>query len=263
MKKTKRRRLKKKNRQRRIMFIVIIGIILIIVFNKNKNEKNDEKTMETAMSINTSNEQRISNEEKRKPEISSKTTDWNLILVNKENKIPDNYKFEVTDVDSKNKVDSRIKSALIEMISDAKKEGLKPYICSSYRKSEDQQKLFDKKVNKYKRQGYTNEKAEVEASRWVAIPRTSEHEIGLAVDIVSINYQVLDEKQEKTQVQKWLIEHCTDYGFVLRYPTDKKDITMINYEPWHYRYVGIENAKFMKEKDFCLEEYIEYLKQYE
>ena len=78
MKKTKRRRLKKKNRQRRIMFIVIIGIILIIVFNKNKNEKNDEKTMETAMSINTSNEQRISNEEKRKPEISSKTTDWNL-----------------------------------------------------------------------------------------------------------------------------------------------------------------------------------------
>lgn len=267
MKKTKRRRGKRKNnRQALILFIVIIGIILIIMLNRNKNKEIRDKTMETAMSINVSNEEnqnKVDNEEKQKPEISSKTTDWNLVLVNKKNKIPDNYEFEIVDIDSKNKVDSRIKSAITEMISDAKKEGLQPYICSSYRSSENQQELFDKKVNKYKKQGYTKEKAEIEASRWVAVPRTSEHEIGLSLDIVSKSYQVLDEKQESTKVQKWLIEHCTDYGFVLRYPTNKKDITMINYEPWHYRYVGIENAKFMKEKDFCLEEYIEYLKQYE
>lgn len=105
-----------------------------------------------------------------------------------------------------------------------------------------------------------NGEAEETASYWVTNPRTSEHEIGLAVDIVSTNYQTLDEKQETTAVQKWLIEHCIDYGFILRYPTAKKDRTKINYEPWHYRYVGIENAKLMKEKDFCLEEYIEYLK---
>lgn len=266
MKKNRHRRVKRKNRQLLIMCLVVIGIVLIIILNKNKNQKTLQKTMETAMSINISNEEsqnKIDNEEKLKPEISSKTTDWNLVLVNKKNKIPDNYEFEISSIDSKNKVDNRIKSAITEMISDAKKEGLQPFICSSYRSSEDQQRLFDNKVNKYKKQGYTKENAEIEASRWVAVPRTSEHEIGLSLDIVSKSYQVLDEKQESTKVQKWLIEHCTDYGFVLRYPTNKKDITMINYEPWHYRYVGIENAKFMKEKDFCLEEYIEYLKQYE
>lgn len=106
-----------------------------------------------------------------------------------------------------------------------------------------------------------NGTAQKEASYWVTLPKTSEHEIGLAVDIVSANYQILNEKQETTAVQKWLMEHCIDYGFVLRYPTDKKEITKINYEPWHYRYVGIENAKFMKENDFCLEEFIEYLKK--
>ncbi|MCI8383288.1 MAG: M15 family metallopeptidase [Clostridia bacterium] len=83
--------------------------------------------------------------------------------------------------------------------------------------------------------------------------------MGLAVDIVSDRYQTLDKKQENTPVQKWLMEHCVDYGFILRYPTYKKDTTKINYEPWHYRYVGVENAKFMQEKNFCLEEYIEYL----
>jgi len=59
------------------------------------------------------------------------------------------------------------------------------------------------------------------------------------------------------------MEHCYEYGFILRYPTDKKDITKINYEPWHYRYVGIKDAMFIKEKEFCLEEYIEFLKEYE
>ena len=73
----------------------------------------------------------------------------------------------------------------------------------------------------------------------------------------------MDEKQEETEVQKWLIENSYKYGFVLRYPTNKKDITMINYEPWHYRYVGVENATYMKENDMCLEEFIDYLKQFE
>ena len=92
---------------------------------------------------------------------------------------------------------------------------------------------------------------------------TSEHEAGLALDIVASNYQELNEEQEKTPVQKWLMENCHKYGFVLRYPTEKKDITKINYEPWHYRYVGVKNATFMKEKNLCLEEYIEYLKNYD
>jgi len=265
MRKTRHKRIKKKSKQVFVAFIIFIGIIGIILVNKNQNRKTLEKTVETALSFNQSSEasQNLPEvQEKPKPEIDSKITDWNLILVNKNNKIPDNYKFQLTEIERGNKVDIRIESAITQMLADARKEGLEPFICSSYRPSETQQKLYNRKVNQYRKLGYTKEHAEIEASNWVAIPRTSEHEVGLALDIVSKSYQVLDKKQEETEVQKWLIEHCTDYGFVLRYPTDKKEITMINYEPWHYRYVGVENAKFMKEKDFCLEEYIEYLKQY-
>ena len=173
------------------------------------------------------------------------------------------YPLELEEVENVHQVDKRIAESLKQMLSDARKEGLSPIICSSYRTNAKQQKLYNNKVREYKRWGCSSEEAEELASYWVAIPGTGEHETGLAVDIVSENYQILDEKQEQTDVQRWLIDNSYKYGFTLRYPTDKKDITMINYEPWHYRYVGIDNATYMKEHDMCLEEYIEYLKQLE
>ena len=258
----------KKGRIKTIIFVLaiilfIIALFIFVIILNQKNREIQEKAIET---ISVSNSEEINENEnvtiiEKTPEISSKTTDWDLILVNKENRIPDNYNYELDYIESGNRVDSRIKSAVTQMLADARKEGLQPYICSSYRTHNTQQKLFNKKVNKYKKLGYTQEDAEYEASYWVAIPGTSEHEIGLALDIVSKNFQVLDKRQEDTDVQKWLMEHCIEYGFILRYPTEKKEITKINYEPWHYRYVGIENAKFMKEKNFCLEEYIQYLKE--
>ena len=87
-------------------------------------------------------------------------------------------------------------------------------------------------------------------------PGTSEHQAGLAVDIVSVEYQVLDEGQEDTPLQQWLMAHCWEYGFILRYPTDKSDLTGVGYEPWHYRYVGEEAAKAVTEQGICLEEYL-------
>lgn len=103
--------------------------------------------------------------------------------------------------------------------------------------------------------GYSEEGAREEAARWVARPGTSEHETGLAVDIVDKGYQILDRKQEQTPVQQWLMEHCVRYGFILRYPTDKSELTGIGYEPWHYRYVGPEAAAAIMEQGICLEEY--------
>ena len=111
-------------------------------------------------------------------------------------------------------------------------------------------------------QAIVGQAAEEEAAKWVTIPGTSEHEIGLALDIVDKSYQLLDSKQEETKAQKWLLSHCSDYGFVLRYPKDKTEITQIDYEPWHYRYVGVQNAKFMEEKGYCLEEFIQYLNSF-
>lgn len=242
-----------------ISFTLFIAIILTIIYPNQHKEK------EVEVSIPTSNEMKnnVIIVEKESPEINSKTTDWNLILVNKDNPIPEDYILEVENIEYSHKVDVRIKDATKQMLKAARNKGLKPYICSSYRTGNTQKKLYNRKINQYRRQGYTKEKAEIEASYWVTLPRTSEHEIGLALDIVSQNYQTLDKGQENTAVQKWLMENCHEYGFVLRYPTNKKEITKINYEPWHYRYVGVENAKFMKEKDYCLEEFIEYLQKFE
>ena len=106
-------------------------------------------------------------------------------------------------------------------------------------------------------QGDLREEAEKQAAIWVAPPGTSEHQLGLAVDIVAESYQLLDRHQEKTAEQQWLMEHCSEYGFILRYPTDKSEMTGIGYEPWHYRYVGREAAEEIMRRGICLEEYLD------
>lgn len=251
--------------KQKIYVLLIVLIIIFIIINIHDFYKNKNIKEEIEVSSEPVKENEIENENtihKEKP-IDSNTLDWNLILVNKDNPIPEDYKVETVKVEGRWEVDIRIKESLEQMIKDARKEGLDPIICSAYRTPNYQKNLFNKKVTEYKRKGYSQKNAEEQAALWVTIPGTSEHEIGLSVDIVGRNYQILDEKQEDTAIQKWLMEHCYEYGFILRYPTDKKDITKINYEPWHYRYVGIKDAMYIKEKGFCLEEYIEFLKEYE
>ena len=253
-----------------IILMIIVVLILTIVYKYITYKKEVQAALETSANIeelyNTTEIEEaevIEEENKKEKDIDSNTTDWELLLVNKNHNVPEGYSVELEEVEEGHQVDRRIAESLKQMLSDARKEGLSPIICSSYRTNEKQQKLYNNKVKEYKRWGYNSEEAKELASYWVAIPGTGEHETGLAVDIVSRDYQILDEKQEQTDVQKWLIENSYKYGFALRYPTDKKDITMINYEPWHYRYVGIDNATYMKEHDLCLEEYIDYLKQFE
>lgn len=183
-------------------------------------------------------------------------SDWKLILVNPWNPLPDDFSVELTSLKNGHSIDQRAYPYLQEMMDAARREGLSPIICSSYRTQEKQESLFQNQVAKYTAQGYSKDKAIAEASKWVAVPGTSEHQVGLAVDIVSSDYQLLDKKQEETAEQKWLMENSYQYGFVLRYPSDKTDMTGIAYEPWHYRYVGKEAAKEMYEKGICLEEYL-------
>ncbi len=246
----------------RVIIIMISILAIIISYNINRNANEVEEVQVATIPIEENIIDEEENLEDKKP-IDSNTSDWNLILINRNNAIPENYEIETTKIEKKWNINVKIKEATELMLADARKEGLKPVICSAYRTYAYQKNLFNKKVKEYRRNGYSQQNAEQEASFWVAIPGTSEHEVGLALDIVSENYQILDENQENTPVQKWLMEHCYEYGFILRYPTSKKNITNINYEPWHYRYVGVKDAMFMKEKGFCLEEYIEFLKQYE
>ena len=253
-----------------IILMILVVLILTIAYKYITYKREVQASLETSVNIeelyNTTNkeEANIKEEENRKEkDIDSTTSDWELLLVNKNHKVPEGYVVELEEVEDGHQVDKRIVESLKQMLADARKEGLSPLICSSYRTNDKQQKLYNNKVREYERWGCSSEEAKEFASYWVAIPGTGEHETGLAVDIVSKDYQILDEKQEQTDVQRWLIDNSYKYGFALRYPTDKKDITMINYEPWNYRYVGVNNATYMKEHDMCLEEYIDYLKQFE
>lgn len=182
--------------------------------------------------------------------------DWNLILVNPWNKLPENFDVEMTKISGSHYIDSRAYSDYEAMMTAMKSEGLSPYVCSSYRTFNKQTTLYNNQVAKYISRGYTQASAEAEAGKWVAIPGTSEHHTGLALDIVASSYQVLDESQENTAEQKWLMNNSYKYGFILRYPEDKSDITGIYYEPWHYRYVGKEVAKEIFDSGVCLEEYL-------
>ena len=156
--------------------------------------------------------------------------EWNLILVNRNHYIPNNYQVELTELSNGKKVDSRIYPEL-------------------------QQKIMDEKINEYEKQGYSAKEAKKRAEKYVAIPDTSEHQLGLSVDINADTDKCSSEK-----VYQWLDENAYKYGFVKRYPEDKTDITGISNEPWHYRYVGTTVAKIMKEENLCLEEYLEKYK---
>lgn len=236
-----------------IIIILIVFILYIKLYENNKSIESLGKIEENT--IFTQNE--IINGQVN---IDKDINQWELLLVNSENKISEDYNIELEKIETNQYVDMRIAKNLRNMLNDARKLGLDPIICSSYRTMEKQTELYNKKVKEYIKRGYGNKKAKEIAAKWVAMPGTSEHQTGLAVDIVSKKYQMLNEKQADTKTQQWLMENCYDYGFILRYPREKNNITKITYEPWHYRYVGIENAKEIKEKNLCLEEYIQYLK---
>ena len=185
-----------------------------------------------------------------------KEQEWNLLLVNPWNWVPENYEPELTYLRNGQAVDSRCYPELQQMIDDCRAAGFEPLICASYRTMEKQEALFEDKEANLIREGYPENEVEVEAAKVVAYPGTSEHQLGLALDIVDVSYQQLDTEQENTPVQQWLMKNSWKYGFVLRYPADKSDITGIIYEPWHYRYVGKEAAAEIYENKLCLEEYL-------
>ncbi len=182
--------------------------------------------------------------------------DWMLRLVNGENPLPNNYLPKLKKLKNGLQFDERAIDHLKAMLDDAKAQGLSPVVCSAYRSIDRQKTLYNNKVFKCLADGFDQKEAEGEAKKHVAYPGTSEHNLGLAVDIVSLNYQILDEQQAMTPEIKWLIKNCAKYGFILRYPEDKIDVTGITYEPWHFRFVGIEAAQEIMNNGITLEEYL-------
>ena len=186
----------------------------------------------------------------------SKYTDKHLILVNPWHLLPEEYEADLEQVEYGHRMDAEAAEHLREMMADCRAAGYSPLICSSYRERAKQETLFENDVRRFRYRGYSEEEAREEAARNVAVPGSSEHEAGLAADIVYLRHQSLDESQENNETQQWLMEHCWEYGFILRYPRDKQDITGITYEPWHYRYVGYDAAEEIMSRGICLEEYL-------
>jgi D-alanyl-D-alanine carboxypeptidase len=182
--------------------------------------------------------------------------DWKLLLVNPEHFLPENYSITTRELPNGKEIDKRVYPSLMKMLNDAKEQGLSLVVCSAYRSHEYQINLLEEEIEHQMSKGLSKKEAEKKAKTIVANPGTSEHETGMACDIVALSYQLLDEKLLETPEIKWLYEHCQDYGFIVRYPEGKSDVTGIIYEPWHYRYVGKKAAKEIMEKGITLEEYL-------
>lgn len=181
--------------------------------------------------------------------------EWNLMLVNEKYPLAESYVPVLATVDGRWEVDERIVDSVAEMLADCRKEGLEPLICSAYRSVDKQEELFVSRIARSEGDGLDGDAAVASAATVVAVPGASEHHTGLALDIVSNGYQLLDEGQEGTPENQWLREHCADYGFILRYPVGSTDETGIIYEPWHFRYVGKKAAKEIMERGITFEAY--------
>ncbi len=240
--------------------LVCVAVIVVIIcafaaaLAVNGISGTDSLSTENEEITHTDNE--ALNQSQSSTKQTADRTKWNLLLVNQWNPLPENYSPEIKYLDNGHGIDERAYDDLQDMMNECRAQGLEPVICSSYRTMEKQKELYNNKINQYLTYGYSQEDAKKKAGELVAVPGTSEHQLGLALDIVDISYQTLDERQENTAVQKWLLKNSWRYGFILRYPTDKSEITGISYEPWHYRYVGREDAEKIYEAGVCLEEYL-------
>lgn len=180
-----------------------------------------------------------------------------LMLVNPWNPLPEDYEPQLVFLGDGIYMDERAAGPLTKMLEACLAAGYMSVPISGYRTQEYQQELYDNKVERLLRDGWPEDRVEEEAAKSVAVPGTSEHQLGLAMDILDVNNPNLDITQEWTNAQRWLMKHCTEYGFILRYPNGTTDVTGIIYEPWHYRYVGKETASAVAASGLVFEEYLQ------
>lgn len=246
----RQRRYREAMRNRAIAAVVLVALIVGAVFIV-KGCKKDE-----TLPADDQQGQQTGTPEENTQEPPANVDDELLTVVNPWNPLPEDWVCDLVTLSDGRRVDSRCYEAFEEMMVACRDAGYAPFLCSAYRTQETQQSLYDNKVQRLMNSGMGEEEAKVEAAKAVAIPGTSEHQLGLAVDIVDANMQDLTDEQEKTETQKWLMANSWRYGFIHRYPNDKTDITGIIYEPWHYRYVGKAAAQDIFNRDITLEEYV-------
>ncbi len=246
------------------IFALILGCFLGGCVGRATEEKNSErKVAEAVAEIEKKDKKALDAVQKQLYDLKEKYSDhttelpWNMVLVNYEHPMQKGYVPQLTELEPGYRVDTRIVDEAREMLEDAKKAGLHVIVCSAFRSVERQKDLFDESMKDRIKKGMGYWEAYCDTAQSVAEPGESEHALGLALDLISNQYTELGEGQENTAEAKWLAENCYKYGFILRYPPEKTSITGITYEPWHYRYVGKEDAKKIHDLGITLEEYIQ------
>ena len=254
--------------QKRLAMVAILAMIVGVMMGNgigraSEKRKSEKKVQEAVAEVQKKAEEKLGSVEKELYDLqeelqeNSEPLPWNLVLVNSWHPMEEGYVPELTEIQSGYSVDTRIANAARKMLADAEKAGLHVEMCSAYRSVERQEQVFGQSMKERVKEGMGYWEAYEETALNVALPGTSEHALGLALDLISNQYSELDERQEGTAEAKWLAENCYKYGFILRYPSEKTHITGIIYEPWHYRYVGEEHAKKIMDLGITLEEYLQ------
>ncbi len=242
---------RKKNIRKSYLFILLLVcavaaayVVVNIIDNQTSyhppNISGPEAIPQNAQSNSSGNGKGYANE-----------NEWYLILVNKWNPIEANSNIEVIELSNGERVDERIYPYLQEMFDAARKDGIYPIVASGYRTEEEQTRIYNEKLSAYMADGLSYEEAKNETEFWVAVPGSSEHQFGLAVDINADGVHSTD-----YEVYDWLANNAHLYGFITRYPFGKTHLTGVENEPWHYRYVGINAATEIYNQGICLEEYL-------
>lgn len=251
-----------------LVLAIALGVMTVLYVTKGGNTsggevQNGDNTDGEQMSSAISSQ--LTPEQKAVMALAEDLDEWNLRLVNAKNPLPNGFTVETAKIEASYArdvgmlYDAKAVSYLNQMCAAAEKDGINLLVISSHRTNARQTVLYNNQVNKQKANHPEMSDAEVKklAATISAYPGTSEHEVGLAVDFNSV-----EQSFENTAEFQWLKTHAAEYGFILRYTKEKQDITGVIYEPWHYRYVGQKHAKKINELGYCLEEYIDYLKNY-
>ncbi len=281
---TQKKRKKKRGAYGNVIAALIFAIVAVVVVtagvviskvqkpgettssqNVSKNSETSFESSETSSaaesekpsiqnSVQTTEETTVKRSESGRIIVDTGKVKWNLLVVNMEREIPEGYDPETKEVvGSGYELDARVAPHYEEMYYAGKKDGVTLTPFSGHRSYERQRINYNNLTETYMaRYGISREEAKIKAATVILPPGTSEHNIGLAMDICNTYDSFADTKE-----YEWLTENAYKYGFILRYPKDKQDVTGIVYEPWHWRYVGVEYAKKIKDSGLCLEEYLD------
>lgn len=229
-----------------ILMLLTAALYLVLLMPQTVKDEQERLQQPLETAVEETAEVEVSDRQIKETDLPDiDINSWEYVLVNADHSIGE-YAPELGEIEGQ-KLDQRILEPMQKFVGDARAEGLSVFLSSGYRGYEEQQYLFNRKVEQY---------GEEQAATIVSRPGTSEHQTGLACDITDEYYELKNESLENTALYQWMSRHCQEYGFIVRYPKDKEEITGIIYEPWHFRYVGVEAATYMVEHNLCLEEFV-------